>query len=58
MTYRAGPTQMFVHVVQETVKTLEETLRDLRAKVEVQRKSEKDLEDRKDGLSKELTSLR
>lgn len=40
------------------MKTLEETLRGLQVEFEVQRKSKKDLEDHKDCLLNEPTSLR
>lgn len=49
---------MFGHFAQDRVKTLEETLRGLQVEFEVQRKSKKDLEDHKDRLLNELTSLR
>lgn len=48
---------MFVHFVQETVKTLEETQRELRVELEVLRKSKKDLKDRNEGLLKESVRL-
>ncbi|KAE8289759.1 Syncoilin Syncoilin intermediate filament 1 Syncoilin-1 [Larimichthys crocea] len=43
---------------KETVETLKETLRELQVEYEVQRKSKKDLEEQKDGLLRELKSLR
>nr|XP_046268422.1 syncoilin-like [Scatophagus argus] len=43
---------------KETVKTLEDTLRELQVEFEVQKKSKKDLEDHTGDLLKELTSLR
>lgn len=43
---------------QETVEKLRETLRQLEVEFEVQRKSKKDLEELKEGLSTELTFLR
>lgn len=47
-----------VHFTQETVETLKDTLRELQVEYEVQRKSKKDLEEQKDGLLRELKSLR
>ncbi|KAG8013606.1 Syncoilin [Nibea albiflora] len=43
---------------KETVETLKETLRELQVEYEVQKKSKKDLEEQKDGLLRDLTSLR
>ncbi|TKS86557.1 Syncoilin Syncoilin intermediate filament 1 [Collichthys lucidus] len=43
---------------KETVETLKETLRELQVEYEVQRKSKKGLEEQKDGLLRELKSLR
>lgn len=44
--------------LQETVEKLKETLKELEVEFAVQRTSKKDLEDRNDGLRKELTFLR
>lgn len=43
---------------QETVRVLEETLRELQVELEVQRKSKSDLESQKNCLSEELAGLR
>lgn len=54
---KTGQTMMFLYFAQATVETLKETLRELQVEFAVQRKSKEDLEDRTDGLLKELTFM-